>query len=78
MAGGGFLYLTAIDLAGAAKTAVLGAASPIFGTIGAMIFSAQAPWTARYPGDADLLRRDHPGGLSEGYREQACGSGRRV
>jgi drug/metabolite transporter (DMT)-like permease len=42
-AGGGFLYLSAIDLAGAAKTAVLGAASPIFGMFGAMIFLRERP-----------------------------------
>ena len=42
-AGGGFLYLSAIDLAGAAKTAILGAAAPIFGLIGAMIFLRERP-----------------------------------
>ena len=42
-AGGGFLYLTAIDLAGAAKTAVLGSASPIFGLIGSIIFLGERP-----------------------------------
>ncbi len=42
-AGGGFLYLSAIDLAGAAKTAVLGASAPIFGTIGAMLFLRERP-----------------------------------
>lgn len=42
-AGGGFLYLTAIDLVGAAKTAVLGAASPIFGMFGAMLFLRERP-----------------------------------
>ncbi len=42
-AGGGFLYLTAIDLAGAAKTAVLGSAAPIFGLIGSIIFLRERP-----------------------------------
>ena len=42
-AGGGFLYLTAIDLAGAAKTAVLGSAAPIFGLIGSVIFLRERP-----------------------------------
>lgn len=42
-AGGGFLYLSAIALAGAAKTAVIGAASPIFGLIGSMIFLRERP-----------------------------------
>ncbi|HEY8599059.1 MAG TPA: DMT family transporter [Thermomicrobiales bacterium] len=42
-AGGGFLYLTAIELAGAAKTAVLGSAAPIFGLIGSVIFLRERP-----------------------------------
>lgn len=42
-AGGGFLYLTAIDLAGAAKTAVLGSAAPIFGLIGSVLFLGERP-----------------------------------
>lgn len=42
-AGGGFLYLTAIELAGAAKTAVLGAAAPIFGLIGSVLFLHERP-----------------------------------
>lgn len=42
-AGGGFLYLTAIDLAGAAKTAVLGSAAPIFGLLGSVIFLHERP-----------------------------------
>lgn len=42
-AGGGFLYLSAIALAGAAKTAVLGAAAPIFGLIGSLIFLRERP-----------------------------------
>ena len=42
-AGGGFLYLTSIELAGAAKTAVLGSASPIFGLIGSVIFLRERP-----------------------------------
>jgi drug/metabolite transporter (DMT)-like permease len=42
-AGGGFLYLTAIELAGAGKTAVLGAAAPIFGLIGSVLFLHERP-----------------------------------
>lgn len=42
-AGGGFLYLTAIDLAGAAKTAVLASAAPIFGLVGAVLFLHERP-----------------------------------
>jgi DME family drug/metabolite transporter len=42
-AGGGFLYLTAIELAGAAKTAVLSSAAPIFGLIGSVIFLHERP-----------------------------------
>lgn len=42
-AGGGFLYLTAISLAGAAKTSVLGAASPIFGLLASIIFLGERP-----------------------------------
>ena len=42
-AGGGFLYLTAIDLAGAAKTAVLGSASPVFGLVGSILFLGERP-----------------------------------
>jgi DME family drug/metabolite transporter len=42
-AGGGFLYLTAIQLAGAGKTAVLGAAAPIFGLIGSVLFLHERP-----------------------------------
>ncbi len=42
-AGGGFLYLTAISLAGAAKTAILGSAAPVFGLIISVIFLGERP-----------------------------------
>src|SRR5690606_290677 len=42
-AGGGFLYLSAVSLAGASKTAIISGASPIFGLIGAIIFLRERP-----------------------------------
>jgi drug/metabolite transporter (DMT)-like permease len=42
-AGGGFLYLTAVSLAGAAKTAIIGGSSPIFGMVGAILFLRERP-----------------------------------
>ena len=37
------LYLTAIKLAGAGRTATLGASTPIFGLIGAVLFLHERP-----------------------------------
>ncbi|MFN8514784.1 MAG: DMT family transporter [Thermomicrobiales bacterium] len=51
-AGGGFLYLTAIERAGAGKTAVLGAAAPIFGLIGSVLFLHERPGTRAIVGTA--------------------------
>ncbi len=42
-AGGGFLWLTAVSLAGASKTSIISGASPIFGMIGAIIFLHERP-----------------------------------
>lgn len=42
-AGGGFLYLSAVALAGAAKTAVLSSSAPVFGLLGAVIFLHERP-----------------------------------
>jgi drug/metabolite transporter (DMT)-like permease len=44
-AGGGYLYLTAVSLAGASKTAIISGASPIFGLLGAIIFLRERPGT---------------------------------
>lgn len=42
-AGGSFLYLTAVALAGAAKTAILASSAPVFGLLGAAIFLRERP-----------------------------------
>lgn len=42
-AGGGFLYLTAVSLAGAAKTAILASFAPVFGLLGAVLFLHERP-----------------------------------
>jgi drug/metabolite transporter (DMT)-like permease len=42
-AGGGFLYLVAVSLAGAAKTSILSAFSPVFGLVGAVLFLHERP-----------------------------------
>jgi drug/metabolite transporter (DMT)-like permease len=42
-AGGGFLYLTAVSLAGAGKTAIITGASPIFGMLAAILFLGERP-----------------------------------
>lgn len=42
-AGGGFLYLSAVALAGAAKTAVLSSSAPVFGLLGAVVFLRERP-----------------------------------
>lgn len=42
-AGGGFLFLTAVALAGAAKTAILASSAPVFGLLGAVIFLGERP-----------------------------------
>lgn len=44
-AGGGFLWLTAVSLAGASKTAIISGASPIFGMAAAILFLHERPGT---------------------------------
>jgi DME family drug/metabolite transporter len=49
-AGGGFLYLTAVSLAGAGKTAIITGASPIFGMIAAILFLNERPGPRGFAG----------------------------
>ena len=49
-AGGGFLYLTAVSLAGAGKTAIITGASPIFGMIAAILFLGERPGPRGFAG----------------------------
>jgi DME family drug/metabolite transporter len=44
-AGGGFLYLVSVSLAGAAKSSILSAFSPVFGLVGAVLFLHERPGT---------------------------------
>ncbi|MFN8537106.1 MAG: DMT family transporter [Thermomicrobiales bacterium] len=49
-AAGGYLYLTAVSLAGAGKTAVITGASPIFGMVAAIIFLGERPGPRGFAG----------------------------
>jgi drug/metabolite transporter (DMT)-like permease len=49
-AGGGFLYLTAVSLAGAGKTAIITGASPIFGMVAAILFLGERPGARGFAG----------------------------
>jgi drug/metabolite transporter, DME family len=47
---GGYLYLTAVSLAGAGKTAIITGASPIFGMIAAVLFLNERPGARGFAG----------------------------
>lgn len=49
-AAGGYLYLTAVSLAGAGKTAVITGASPIFGMVAAILFLGERPGPRGFAG----------------------------
>jgi DME family drug/metabolite transporter len=47
---GGYLYLTAVSLAGAGKTAIITGASPIFGMVAAVLFLNERPGPRGFAG----------------------------